>query len=123
FPRERLRGAFSVARSRFPAGRGQRLIDGVEHRDKTLARTMGAHLLAYQVDVGEAVRLGVGDEHGPVERRDRPRLRVDARAARTERAGVALTELDRFFFLQVLKARSEERRVGKECRSRWSPYH
>src|SRR2546426_5255531 len=23
----------------------------------------------------------------------------------------------------VLKARSEERRVGKECRSRWSPYH
>ena len=24
---------------------------------------------------------------------------------------------------QVLKFRSEERRVGKECRSRWSPYH
>src|SRR2546430_12342042 len=23
----------------------------------------------------------------------------------------------------VSKARSEERRVGKECRSRWSPYH
>src|SRR2546430_4106226 len=23
----------------------------------------------------------------------------------------------------VRKARSEERRVGKECRSRWSPYH
>ena len=22
-----------------------------------------------------------------------------------------------------LKPRSEERRVGKECRSRWSPYH
>ena len=22
-----------------------------------------------------------------------------------------------------VKARSEERRVGKECRSRWSPYH
>ena len=22
-----------------------------------------------------------------------------------------------------LKYRSEERRVGKECRSRWSPYH
>ena len=22
-----------------------------------------------------------------------------------------------------LEARSEERRVGKECRSRWSPYH
>ena len=23
----------------------------------------------------------------------------------------------------VLSTRSEERRVGKECRSRWSPYH
>ena len=25
--------------------------------------------------------------------------------------------------LEVAAARSEERRVGKECRSRWSPYH
>jgi len=25
--------------------------------------------------------------------------------------------------LIVLAIRSEERRVGKECRSRWSPYH
>src|ERR1043166_8555059 len=24
---------------------------------------------------------------------------------------------------QLFKDRSEERRVGKECRSRWSPYH
>src|SRR5256885_15017601 len=30
----------------------------------------------------------------------------------------ALAELE-----QVRIARSEERRVGKECRSRWSPYH
>ena len=27
-----------------------------------------------------------------------------------------------YFFLMGM-ARSEERRVGKECRSRWSPYH
>ena len=26
-------------------------------------------------------------------------------------------------FEQVNLLRSEERRVGKECRSRWSPYH
>ena len=26
-------------------------------------------------------------------------------------------------FLRQTKGRSEERRVGKECRSRWSPYH
>ena len=25
--------------------------------------------------------------------------------------------------LPKLNSRSEERRVGKECRSRWSPYH
>ena len=24
---------------------------------------------------------------------------------------------------QLNRERSEERRVGKECRSRWSPYH
>ena len=25
--------------------------------------------------------------------------------------------------ISQMKLRSEERRVGKECRSRWSPYH
>ena len=25
--------------------------------------------------------------------------------------------------VDLIAARSEERRVGKECRSRWSPYH
>src|SRR5256885_11103279 len=29
----------------------------------------------------------------------------------------------RVFLLQRSQYRSEERRVGKECRSRWSPYH
>src|SRR6266542_4329231 len=29
----------------------------------------------------------------------------------------------RFTALQSGEVRSEERRVGKECRSRWSPYH
>ena len=29
-------------------------------------------------------------------------------------------EKNRFKYLHI---RSEERRVGKECRSRWSPYH
>ena len=27
------------------------------------------------------------------------------------------------FSKQLAESRSEERRVGKECRSRWSPYH
>ena len=33
-------------------------------------------------------------------------------------------EGSRFSFMPELRlGRSEERRVGKECRSRWSPYH
>ena len=27
------------------------------------------------------------------------------------------------FTMSIQEGRSEERRVGKECRSRWSPYH
>src|SRR3712207_9334577 len=30
---------------------------------------------------------------------------------------------DRLCPVAVVPVRSEERRVGKECRSRWSPYH
>ena len=32
-------------------------------------------------------------------------------------------EADFFNLVSFGKQRSEERRVGKECRSRWSPYH
>ena len=34
-----------------------------------------------------------------------------------------VTILDGNQYLVQGPARSEERRVGKECRSRWSPYH
>src|SRR2546430_10109752 len=43
------------------------------------------------------------------------RNRVSPRGAPARRAHAVLP--------QVTMARSEERRVGKECRSRWSPYH
>ena len=40
---------------------------------------------------------------------------------------VTLSYLNDTFLGQILtkvdEKRSEERRVGKECRSRWSPYH
>jgi len=32
-------------------------------------------------------------------------------------------KLDGFDPKKDIESRSEERRVGKECRSRWSPYH
>ena len=32
-------------------------------------------------------------------------------------------EINQYTITKSIKLRSEERRVGKECRSRWSPYH
>ena len=37
--------------------------------------------------------------------------------------GIRETEVDGLGKVQNSAERSEERRVGKECRSRWSPYH
>ena len=35
-----------------------------------------------------------------------------------------ISDIERdIFCMSGRLARSEERRVGKECRSRWSPYH
>jgi len=34
-----------------------------------------------------------------------------------------LVDVDKFELIDLVVHRSEERRVGKECRSRWSPYH
>src|SRR5437016_12024761 len=46
---------------------------------------------------------------------------VHRRHTRAEQRDVIfLTQTMQFFWWPV---RSEERRVGKECRSRWSPYH
>src|SRR3712207_9070133 len=39
-------------------------------------------------------------------------------ASEVQRKGVLIGDT-----VVIRKARSEERRVGKECRSRWSPYH
>src|SRR5256884_8808141 len=53
-------------------------------------------------------------------------LSVSAQGFKTSLSGadvaVGIT-IKKDFALQVGEKRSEERRVGKECRSRWSPYH
>ena len=38
-------------------------------------------------------------------------------------AGILFGSIGFIAFVYGKKNRSEERRVGKECRSRWSPYH
>src|SRR5688572_31802347 len=65
-----------------------------------LAATVAqVQILRQRVPAGRECR-----ERVPVRRDERPHLR---------RGQARMT----------LNARSEERRVGKECRSRWSPYH
>src|ERR1017187_7373407 len=50
--------------------------------------------------------------------------RGDNMLARELRFGkLALRDRIRFEPMKQVRYRSEERRVGKECRSRWSPYH
>src|SRR3712207_6587320 len=47
------------------------------------------------------------------------RSRVSDLLNASEREFIAMTDVT----IEPLEGRSEERRVGKECRSRWSPYH
>src|SRR3989440_5005701 len=58
---------------------------------------------------------------------DRPLDLPDGRIPGDERATVAARArehpYDRAHIGLTGRVRSEERRVGKECRSRWSPYH
>src|SRR5258707_9620273 len=65
--------------------------------------------------------------HAEVQQRvHRPHARADR--TRVERGGPLRIVLRRERLLgrpvqRIAQWRSEERRVGKECRSRWSPYH
>src|SRR2546430_4852833 len=58
---------------------------------------------------------------------DRGHLRIHIVGAElgVEQPGAFVGRLDHALetFLAAAQTRSEERRVGKECRSRWSPYH
>ena len=51
------------------------------------------------------------------------RVRVRAGIPTVETAWNGIAVLDQAKLRQIVLTRSEERRVGKECRSRWSPYH
>src|SRR2546429_3080405 len=50
-------------------------------------------------------------------------LYLTARGLTTSPIPVGLRTIDAELDLLAHELRSEERRVGKECRSRWSPYH
>ena len=74
----------------------------------------------YEVYSYEAFRKKYRDDIRPVEQvrvqnLDQDRLAQYVLRRKQDRPHFATLELSRL--------RSEERRVGKECRSRWSPYH
>ena len=76
-------------------------------------------------------RLGSADEarRRDLEHRQRTAeaLQAERERARAEREAQQRQEADRRYAdcvsFDLRHRRSEERRVGKECRSRWSPYH
>ena len=80
----------------------------------------------YQVMIGDWLR---DDEASPLElavlenRIDMVQLLIEAGADLTHNPEELLYGSLRSRDLALFSFRSEERRVGKECRSRWSPYH
>ena len=67
-----------------------------------------------------AIKLGVSRQ--PVLQALRE-LKKDGFVTDAKGRGVLVTPLDPEWMRKMYQVRSEERRVGKECRSRWSPYH
>src|SRR2546425_6945500 len=55
--------------------------------------------------------------------RRRPTRRSSDSTPSPGRTGIASSWVRGITVGGTVRARSEERRVGKECRSRWSPYH
>ena len=71
-----------------------------------------------------AAGLAVGHRVIRYDHRGHGRSTNPARGYTVDRlAADAIAVLDRLCLGPVVLAGSEERRVGKECRSRWSPYH
>ena len=70
-----------------------------------------------ELRISERVAKKIIDEHGIYP--------AQVRAAVVQVDGLEFSwDFDRTRGLRaIVQIRSEERRVGKECRSRWSPYH
>ena len=73
--------------------------------------------MAKKVVLAGACRTAIGKMGGGLSKTPAPVLGSIVIEEALKRAGVPKEEVDHVYM------RSEERRVGKECRSRWSPYH
>src|SRR2546427_8297582 len=88
--------------------------DGIRDLTVTGVQTCALPIL-YQDAIARAFELGVNMIDTAINYRHQRSERAirTALAAAVRRGAIRRDEI----------ARSEERRVGKECRSRWSPYH
>src|SRR5256886_3633291 len=89
--------------------------DGI--RDLTVTGVQTCALPIFIVGVNDYL----SDDDHPVEIL---KVSTDAEALQRQRLARLRAQRDEALVGERLEAlRSEERRVGKECRSRWSPYH
>src|SRR5256885_8274848 len=89
--------------------------DGIRDYKVTGVQTCALPILrhGHRLDYADSAgRRNGGDE-----------LRVGARVHRAANDRHVDADIARERCCDGLEVRSEERRVGKECRSRWSPYH
>ena len=98
---------------------------GVVKRSLLIRRQSIAHTIEQIIQLGELARregvLSLENSLGDIEEdflSNGIRLVIDGTAA-----GEIEQILDAELEAKDQRHRSEERRVGKECRSRWSPYH
>ena len=68
------------------------------------------------IKAGRITVNGIKAELGTRADPERDEIRVDGKPLAPKAEHV-------YLLLNKPRGRSEERRVGKECRSRWSPYH
>src|SRR2546425_120511 len=102
--------------------------DGLDGKPQDQGWVVASH--PWTLEEACAIGLPEGTEyllHGAAELTDRVRLRlilVDQKERRTALDHVVLRPRSELFgALEEAALRSEERRVGEEGRSRWSPYH
>src|SRR5258708_32884426 len=98
--------------------------------DKSVAEAIRRRLVSLGVQIVEHSKVSAVHAHSVVLEQDRE-LACDlciwtagfVVQPQARLAGLAVNERDQILVDPFLRSRSEERRVGKECRSRWSPYH
>src|SRR3712207_7839928 len=95
---------------------------------RDIGRDWSSDVCSSDLDLAADRRLGehpggLLEARGGDEAVGRQRRLGDAEEQRPADGGGAARGHDTLVLLLELPARSEERRVGKECRSRWSPDH